>query len=172
MIKLIEYSKDDFNYLALIFQNPDVMRYTLDDCYSQDELINYFKKILDNNESKNRKQYEYKVITKDEFIGFADFEITRPMHSGGIAEIGYLILPEYWGKGYGTLIAKELINVCFNRLNLHKVTASCNIDNIGSWKIMEKVGMKKEGTFEAQRFKNGKFVNELKYGLVNEAFLI
>jgi ribosomal-protein-alanine N-acetyltransferase len=172
MIKLIEYSKDDFNYLSLLFQNPDVMRYTLDDCYSQDELKNYFRKILGNNESKNRKQYEYKVIINDEFIGFADFEITQTMRSGGIAEIGYLILPEHWGKGYGTLIAKELINVCFNRLNLHKVTASCNIDNIGSWKVMEKAGMKKEGTFEAHRFKNGKFVNELKYGLVNKAFLI
>ncbi len=172
MLKLMEYTINDFDYLASIFQNTEVMNYTLDDCYSIDQLKEYHKKIIKNNHSLNRKQYEYKVLDNNQYIGFADFEIIRTMDKGGIAEIGYLLLPDYWGKGYGTLIAKELINICFNELKLHKITASCNIENIGSWKIMEKVGMKREGTLEAHRYKNGKFVSELKYGLINKAFLI
>lgn len=171
MLSFIEYTIHDYDDLALVFQNPEVMKFTIDDCYSQEGLREYHKRIMENNSSTDRKHYEFKVIKSNQLIGFADIEIVRKLSKGGIAEIGYLLLPEYWGKGYGALVASELINICFNKFKLHKVMASCHIENIGSWKIMEKVGMKREGLFEAHRLKDGKFVPELKYGILNSLLI-
>lgn len=171
MLKFIEFNENDYELLVQVFQNDEVMKYALDDCYSDEELHKYHNRILANNKSGERKQYEYKVYADNVYIGFADFEIIRKMKTGGIAEIGYFLLPDFWGKGYGTLIAGELIRICFNDLGLHKVIASCNIENTGSWKIMEKAGMIREGEFTAHRYKNGKFITELKYGLINKLFL-
>jgi [ribosomal protein S5]-alanine N-acetyltransferase len=161
------FSEHDKPLLQRIFQNDEVMKWTLDDVYTDQALAAYLRRILANNSSTQRMQYEYKVYEESLFIGFADFEIIRACPIGGIAEIGYLIVPEMWGKGYGTRICRTLIEICFQQLNLHKVVASCSEDNIGSWKIMEKCGMSREGRFLNHRYTQKKFVNELKYGLVN-----
>jgi len=162
-----EFKKSDFNLLELIFTNREVMKYALDDCFNKKQLKNYHKKILKNNSNKkNRNIYEFAVFKNNIYLGFADLTIIKKNNYGGIAEIGYFLLPEYWGKGFATNIAAFLINFCFNHLNLHKVVACCNSDNIGSIKVMKKNGMIQEGYFFKQRFKNNKWVDEYKFAII------
>lgn len=59
--------------------------------------------------------------------------------------IGYILHPNYHSKGYCTEATKALMNYAFTSLHAHRVSAKCNPDNIPSWKVMEKVGMTKEG---------------------------
>lgn len=167
-----EFQMKDLNNLKSIFQNKEVMKYALDNIYSDDEIVKYMEKIQDNNLRRDdRKFYEYQVFIQEVFIGFANIEVIRKTRIGGIAEIGYFLLPEYWQKGYGTTICKELIRICFEDLNFHKAIATCNENNIGSWKVMEKSGMKREGRFINHRYKHGQFVNELQYGILNPKYL-
>ncbi len=51
---------------------------------------------------------------------------------------------------------------------MHKVVASCNANNYQSEKIMKKIGMVKEGLLRKERFKNGRWDDELRYGLLVE----
>jgi RimJ/RimL family protein N-acetyltransferase len=60
------------------------------------------------------------------------------------AEIGYILDADYAGKGYATEIAAALLDICFGELGLHRVTAGCYADNVASWRVMEKVGMRRE----------------------------
>jgi len=53
-------------------------------------------------------------------------------------ELGYRFRVEYWGKGYGTEVTKGLIDFCFQNLQLEKITADVNIENIASAKILNK----------------------------------
>lgn len=53
-------------------------------------------------------------------------------------ELGYRFRVEYWGKGYGTEIARGLIDFSFQDLKLNKITADVNIANIASSKILNK----------------------------------
>ncbi|GGB07494.1 N-acetyltransferase [Macrococcus hajekii] len=57
-------------------------------------------------------------------------------------EIGYLLHPDYYGKGLGTYMAAYLIDYGFDELNLNRIFASTDSENIASYKVMEKVGMK------------------------------
>jgi RimJ/RimL family protein N-acetyltransferase len=60
------------------------------------------------------------------------------------AEIGYILDPARAGKGYATEVAGALLRICFEDLGLHRVTAGCFADNIASWRVLEKVGMRRE----------------------------
>jgi RimJ/RimL family protein N-acetyltransferase len=60
---------------------------------------------------------------------------------GGVAEVGYSIVPEYRNQGYATEMARGLIAWAFQEKGIKLVTAACLDNNIGSIKVLEKVGM-------------------------------
>ena len=59
-------------------------------------------------------------------------------------EIGYCLDPQYSGKGYATEAVKELLRYSFEDLDVHRVVASCFADNETSWRLMERLGMRRE----------------------------
>jgi ribosomal-protein-alanine N-acetyltransferase len=170
-----EFEKDDYEYFKSIFSNSEVMKYTYMDVLSTEEALkDYFNNILERSKTQNkRKAYEYAVFNADrgEYIGFADVEITYVDQEVRYGEIGYFLLPEHWGKGYASEIANKLLEICFTELKLYKVVASCNAENKPSEKVMIKVGMKKDGELRKERFKNGKWYNELKYSILAEEWM-
>lgn len=60
------------------------------------------------------------------------------------AELGWVIDPRHGGQGYATEAAAELLRICFDDLGLRRVTALCFADNRPSWRIMERLGMRRE----------------------------
>lgn len=149
------------------------MKYAYIDKYeSEEELLPYFNNVLKNNNIsiENRMAYEYAVFSKTEdcFIGFADIDIHKKNSSGGYGEIGYFLLPEFWGRGYATEIATMLIEVGFKHINLHKIEASCNYNNLESENIMQKIGMVKEGELRKIRCKDNRWDNEKRYSILIE----
>lgn len=166
------FCEDDFDLFYSVFSNEQVMQYALIDRYTSKEALRpYFEQVLvNNNTEKDRKAFEFAVFSaKDSsFIGIADIEVNYQNSRAVSGEMGYFILPGYWGCGFGTEIAKALIDFAFSEIKLHRVVASCNAGNLQSERIMKKVGMVKEGEFRKARYKNGNWVNELKYGILVE----
>ncbi|MCD5346621.1 GNAT family N-acetyltransferase [Agromyces sp. S2-1-8] len=60
------------------------------------------------------------------------------------AGIGYGVAPHHAGRGFATEIARALIDLAVDELGAHRVTAGCYADNIASWKVMERLGMRRE----------------------------
>lgn len=81
-------------------------------------------------------------------------------------EICYTINKKYTGKGYATEASKILVDYCFKKLKFHKVYADTVPDNVASQKVLEKLGFKLEGAIRDKYLKNGKWVDELDYGLL------
>ncbi len=67
-------------------------------------------------------------------------------------ELGYIFNPAFQGQGYATESADALIRYGFEHLGIHRVIAHCNPENITSWKVLEKIGMKREGYFRKNVF--------------------
>lgn len=167
-----EFREEDFALYYSVFSNEQVMRYAWIDRFDcEEELLPLFEEVMKNNMAgEKRKAYEFAVFLQSDnsFIGFANIEIHIRNSSGGCGEIGYFILPEYWGSGYATEIVSKLIEVCFTHIKLHRVHARCNANNLKSEKVMKKAGMKKEGELRKVRFKNGRWDDEKHYGLLAE----
>lgn len=75
--------------------------------------------------------------------GWAQVEVSDQA-AGTEAEIGWVLAPVHQGHGYGTEAVEALLSVCFEQLGLRRVTASCFADNDASWRLAERVGMRRE----------------------------
>jgi RimJ/RimL family protein N-acetyltransferase len=61
-------------------------------------------------------------------------------------ELGYVFNPEYWGRGFATEAARALVSECF-AAGAHRVLARCNPQNAASWRLLERLGFRREGHF-------------------------
>jgi RimJ/RimL family protein N-acetyltransferase len=59
-------------------------------------------------------------------------------------ELGWAFDPAFGGRGYATEAVRALISVCFGPLGLRRVHADCFLDNEPSWRLMERLGMRRE----------------------------
>ncbi len=82
------------------------------------------------------------------------------------AEIGYWLGVDYWGKGYATEAAHEMLRYGFEDLNLNRIHASHFKHNPASGHILMKLGMRYEGCQREQLRKWDKFVDSELYGML------
>ena len=85
------------------------------------------------------------------------------------AELGWVIDPAHAGKGYATEAAGALLRVCFEDLGLRRVTAQCFADNVASWRLMEKLGMRRESHLVRESLhRSGAWLDGLAYAILRE----
>jgi ribosomal-protein-alanine N-acetyltransferase len=63
-------------------------------------------------------------------------------------EIGYVFNPAYYGKGYATEACKRVLKYGFEELGIHRVIGKCNPENAPSWRLLERLSMRREGYFK------------------------
>jgi len=69
-------------------------------------------------------------------------------------ELGFIFNPLYQNQGYCTEASRAMIEYAFDSWHAHRIVAYCNPQNIPSWRVLEKAGMKREGFFEQKAFFN------------------
>ncbi|MCX6169249.1 MAG: GNAT family protein [Ignavibacteriales bacterium] len=85
-------------------------------------------------------------------------------------DLGYVISNNYWNKGFTTEAVKVVIKYGFEELNANRVEAHCDENNIASYRVMEKAGMKYEGTLRQKVLMKNKFVNMRFYSVLKEEY--
>ncbi|WP_123668631.1 GNAT family N-acetyltransferase [Actinocorallia herbida] len=85
------------------------------------------------------------------------------------AEIGWCLAPDAQGHGYASEAARELLRISFEDLSLHRVTAFCFTGNTPSWRLMEKLGMRREQhTLKDSVHSSGEILDSYGYALLAE----
>ncbi|KIV76230.1 Acetyltransferase, GNAT family [Bacillus mycoides] len=133
-----KFEATDFNLYFQLVSNKEVMAQITERALPLDEAQNDFKKLLKRNE-KHQLFGSYKVYDSitNEFIGLG--HVTVNEDNVKEAEIGYMILPEHWGKRYGSYIARELIEIA-KQTDVNVLKAIIDPNNISSRKILINVG--------------------------------
>jgi len=80
-----------------------------------------------------------------------------------IAELGYYIAEEYWGKGIMTEAVKQLCDYVFSHTDIIRIYAEPFAYNIGSCRVLEKAGFQYEGTLRSNALKNGNVLDMKMY---------
>lgn len=149
-------------------QKDDVTKYLLWDSHTSLRQTKQFlkriiKKYLEGN-------YAWAITLKDsgEFVGMIDFYSFD--RTAGIAEIAYAISDKYWRKGMITEATQMVIDYSFNELQLERISARCFAENIGSERVMQKVGMTYEGTLRKAIYKNGTHHDMKIYAILQEDY--
>ena len=67
-------------------------------------------------------------------------------------EIGYVFNPAYYGKGYATEACQGILKFGFEQLGAHRIIGRCNPENTASWKLLERLSMRREGHYKKTVF--------------------
>jgi len=85
------------------------------------------------------------------------------------AELGWVVDPSYAGRGFATEAVRALLRICFADLGLRRVTASCFAANTASWRLMEKLDMRRElHTVRESLHRSGEWLDGYGYALLAE----
>jgi RimJ/RimL family protein N-acetyltransferase len=83
------------------------------------------------------------------------------------AELGWVLDPHHAGVGYATEAVRGLIDYCFTRLGTRRVVANCFLANDASWRLMERVGMRREGHAVSESLhRSGRWLDTVSYALL------
>lgn len=169
--RLRELTEDDADAMVDLFGNPEVVRYLIVEppCDNREralEMIRWMKGFYDSHEAI---RWAITFHDDDTLIGTCGFHFWSREHRR--CDIGYDLNPKYWGRGYMTEIAHAIVRWCFENLNLHRIQADCTAGNIGSERVLEKVGFRHEGTWRENTFEHGRFVDLKQYGLLRREYL-
>ncbi|MCH7323748.1 GNAT family N-acetyltransferase [Solibacillus sp. MA9] len=157
---------EDAQAMYIYASNDDVTKYVLWDSHTSSEQTKQFLQfMIDKYEQEN---YAWAVTLKDsdEFIGTIDYVMFNKEER--IGEIGYAVSHLYWGKGYMSEAAQAIVHYGFAKLNLERIQARCFAENIGSERVMQKIGMVYEGTMRKAKFSKGTYYDLKMYSILRE----
>ncbi len=111
--------------------------------------------------------YAYGVVLKKtgRLIGGCEISV-RPGEKE--AALGWILHRDHWKQGYGTELAHELLRFGFDDLLLHRIFATCDSLNTGSYRVMERNHMRREGYFIGNRLIRGQWRDEFLYAMLDE----
>jgi RimJ/RimL family protein N-acetyltransferase len=170
---LRRFAEADAGPLAALYGDPQVMRFIT---VQPPSLAEVESKILPAYLREYRELAEglgsFAAIEKETGQLAGRFSL-KPANSYGLAggtELGYRLYPAFWGRGLATEGARALIGSAFGRLHLDRVVATTMAANAGSWRVLEKCGMRRVRTFhypdagQMPGAEHGDFVYELTRG--------
>ena len=137
----MKYWEDIHAYASL----PKVSQFKQWRPNTEENTLTYMQQVIENKKKDKPSRYVYaiKEVSQERIIGAAElFQIDFLNKSG---EIGYIVHPDYWGKGIGTNVARQLLMIGFSEFHFHRIHATCDAKNIGSSRVLEKIGMTLEG---------------------------
>ncbi|MEH2068481.1 MAG: GNAT family protein [Nostoc sp.] len=134
---------------------------------TQNDVGEFVKMFINQQKELPRTKFQLAIILKQEnrLIGNCgirvnDLELRE-------ANIGYELNPEYWGQGYATEAAKAILKFGFEELQMHRIWSWCVAENIASFKVLEKIGMRREGHLQEKELIKGKWYDNFLYAILD-----
>ncbi len=115
-----------------------------------------FQFLLEQNYGEKKVRFVMAIRLKDSgvFIGHMGLKNGKLEKDGSI-ELYFGLSKKFWNKGYGTEALKATISFCFDKIEIHRIFAGCDIDNLASASIVETAGMIRESQWRKDRFRYG-----------------
>ena len=170
-LRLRQMTHADAQALVDLYGNPAVMRYLILDppCDNIPAAIGMVDWMNGHFEKHEAARWGITLKGDDRMIGTCGFHFWSHEHRR--TDIGYDLQEAFWGRGYITEATHILVRWCFENLDLHRVQADCTAGNVGSERVLEKVGFTLEGLWRENTFEHGRFVSLKQYGLLRREYL-
>lgn len=146
--------------------NPETMKYIPRPLVTNyDEALAHIKMMEDKIETNEGINWAITLKGDDKMLGVIGHYRIKPEHYR--AEVGYMILPEYHGKGITTEAVQCVVDYGFNTMQLHSIEGVIDPENEASQRVLQKCGFVKEAHFKENEFYDGKFIDAVVYSKLN-----
>lgn len=167
---LRQYTNTDAEALFSFRSNPQAMRFVPRPLQESTgdalKMIESMNTNITNNESIG---WAVELKERQQVIGSVSFHRIEKEHHRG--ELGYMIHPDYWGRGLVTEAAAAAVHYGFTSLQFHSIEAIIDPDNVASAKVLDKLHFVKEAHFKENFMQHGKFTDTAIYSLLRSSYL-
>jgi [ribosomal protein S5]-alanine N-acetyltransferase len=136
---LRKFTCDDWKDLYEYLSQESVVKYEPYDVFNEEACVNEAAR-----RSQNDSFWAVCLKSDSKMIGNVYFKCQEPEHFL-TWELGYVFNPSFYGNGYATESCRKIISYAFERLNARRIIAMCNPENTSSWKLLERLDMRREG---------------------------
>jgi ribosomal-protein-alanine N-acetyltransferase len=163
---LRDLEETDWEAVHSYASEAEVVRYMDWGPNTEDETKKFIRQSTETRKEQPRRSYELAIVLKDGdgLIGACGIHVSDPINREGW--IGYCLNRRFWRRGYATETVRALLRFCFDQLDLHRIFAYCDPENLASVHVLEKVNMQREGHFRERKFRKGKWHDELLYAIL------
>lgn len=130
------FKATDFDKVFSYMSDEDTTHFLPSGRMSEDEVKDFLRKSI--------KAFAVVLPQNSELMGHIEF---YPCFGDHTYEIGWVFNRNHQQKGYAFKAASAVIKYGFERLDIHRIVSTCQPENPASYRLMEKLGMVKEGFF-------------------------
>ncbi|HDR3652438.1 TPA: GNAT family N-acetyltransferase [Bacillus anthracis] len=141
--------------------DSNVMKYIPEGVFTEEDTRNFVNK----NMGENAKNFPVILIDENILIGHIVFHKYFGDHT---YEIGWIFNPKYYNKGYASEAAQATLKYGFKEMKLHRIIATCQPENTASYRLMDKIGMRREGYFRKCIPHENEWWGEYYYAILEE----
>jgi ribosomal-protein-alanine N-acetyltransferase len=164
---LREFNEDDW---------PDVLAYQTDPLYlryydwterTPEAVREFVQTFVAQQQEQPRTRFQLAIDLKSTGQLLGTCGIRLGCAGAHEADIGYELSPLHWGHGYATEAARAIVEFGFGELGLHRIWSWCVADNVGSARVLEKLGMRLEGRLREKEYFRGRWWDTLLYAILD-----
>jgi dipeptidase E len=161
--------KSDIDEFFFIQLNPNIRRYLGTNRLGDDLEKN--RKYFDEEKYNELNYYRWTIVRKEDNKILGCIYLNIHDEKARTAGIDYWIREDAWGNGYTTEASRKILNFAFDTLNINRIESCGGKDNPGTYKVMEKIGLKYEGERkEGIFYYYGGLENLVLYGITKEEY--
>jgi len=144
---LKDWKRSDWKDAQTYASDPEVSKFMIWGPNTEAETKDFINSAMEVASARPRRGYELALVLKEtnSIVGGCGLQVVGKEHA--TAMVGYVLHRSLWGKGLMTEAALRIIEFGFTDLKLHRVYATCDVENIGSARVLEKCGMRREAHF-------------------------
>lgn len=163
---LRDFTPDDWRALHDVESRAEVARYQSFEPRTVAESRAYVAGACEEAKKETREIYDLavKLVSEDRLIGRCGLGLTDPDLGEGM--LWFTMHPAYWRRGYATEAAHGLVDFGFRELRLHRIWADCDPANVASIRVLEKLGMQREGHLRENTWLKGAWVDSLIFAIL------
>ncbi|MET8760277.1 GNAT family N-acetyltransferase [Lentzea sp. NPDC004782] len=158
---------DDFVAYRL---RPDVLRYLYNVAADREACAELLERRANETELAEEGQRIALAVQLPEGRVVGDVVLKWRSEVDRQGEIGYSLHPDFQGKGYATEAAERMLRLGFEEFGLHRIVAQCDPRNEPSWRLMERLGMRREAHFRDFGILQGEWGDLYVYAMLAEEY--
>ena len=166
---LRKFTENDIDDLYEYASDNEVTKFLSWDTYkSVDIAVDYIENILLKYSKNEIAPWGIEWKENSKLIGSIDFVYYDRKNFS--AEIGYVLNKNYWNKGIMTEALNEIIKFGFDKMDLIRIETRLDPMNVASERVMQKNGLKYEGTLRKKEFLKNKFIDVKYYSILKDEY--
>ncbi len=165
---LRDFLERDWEALLAYQQDPLYLRYNEWTSRTEEDVREFVQRFLDQQTQSPRIKYQFAVTLKSTGQLIGNCGVRRDSPEAHEADMGYELDPKFWGNGYATEAARTVMRFGFLHMNVQRISAWCVADNVGSARVLEKLGMRLEKRMRNHQYFKGRWWDTLSYAISYE----